>query len=215
MKESRFIELLNLYLDQQISPEDAAELEAEIVRSPAHRRTYLQYCRMHRACALLFENFRAPAAPLAQDAHRADGKVTDFPERRFRFLPAAGMAGLAVAVACVALVLVERSEVAQVNIPPESFHAVAVNAPAPAPGFQTVMTARKFSLAADSHSTLEAQQAAFDWMNQIELSPMPAVDNRQMVFGSQPEPAASDARFQQLGRANQPAVEMTAFEFQP
>ncbi len=130
MKESRFIELLNLYLDQQISPDDAAELEAEIARSPAHRRTYLQYCRMHRACALLFENFRAPAAPLAQDLHEADGKITAFPSRRF--MPAVGLVGMAVAAVCMAFVLVERSgyrvvspvavvppaaEVAQVDVP--------------------------------------------------------------------------------------------------
>ena len=75
MKESRFIELINLYIDRQIGPEEAAELESEIARSPAHRRTYLQYCRMHRACTLLFENFRAPASPLAQALSEAEEKT--------------------------------------------------------------------------------------------------------------------------------------------
>ncbi len=52
-------------------------------------------------------------------------------------------------------------------------------------------------------------------MNQIELSPMPAMDNRQMVFGSQAEPATPDVRFRQVRGATPPAMEMTAFEFQP
>ena len=34
MKESRFIELLNLYIDQQISPDDAALLEEAILPQP-------------------------------------------------------------------------------------------------------------------------------------------------------------------------------------
>ena len=55
MKDSKFIELLNLYLDQQIEPAEAALLEEEIARHPARRQTYQQYCRMHRACTLMFE----------------------------------------------------------------------------------------------------------------------------------------------------------------
>ena len=58
MKDSKFIELLNLYLDQQIEPAEAALLEEEIARNPARRQTYQQYCRMHRACTLMFEQSR-------------------------------------------------------------------------------------------------------------------------------------------------------------
>ena len=61
MKESKFIELLNLYIDRQISPEEAARLEEEILHNPRHRRIYQQYCRMHRACTLVLENIRAQA----------------------------------------------------------------------------------------------------------------------------------------------------------
>ena len=35
MKDNEFIELLNLYLDHEISQEDAARLEAEVQRNPA------------------------------------------------------------------------------------------------------------------------------------------------------------------------------------
>jgi len=65
VKESRFIELLNLYIDQQITPVEAAELEEDILANPRHRRTYQQYCRMHRACTLVFASAEGDAAGAA------------------------------------------------------------------------------------------------------------------------------------------------------
>jgi anti-sigma factor RsiW len=225
MKESRFIELINLYIDRQIGPEEAAELEAEIARSPAHRRTYLQYCRMHRACTLLFENSHAPAVPLTQALSQAEGKVTAFPARGYRVARIALGMGLA-AAACGAFMLVNHpastfapaekpsgSEVAQVNVPPESFH-LAVMPPSVRPaGFQTVFVADKLSLASDRPDS-DAQRAAFDWMRQIELSPMPVIDNSENTIGPQTETPPSGMRFPHGHSFDQPAAEMTAFEFQ-
>ena len=54
MNQDRFTELLNLRLDHEISPAEAAELETELQRSPARRREYQNFCRMQRACAQLF-----------------------------------------------------------------------------------------------------------------------------------------------------------------
>jgi hypothetical protein len=219
MKESRFIELINLYIDRQIGPEEAAELEAEIARSPSHRRTYLQYCRMHRACTLLFENFHAPATSLNQALTQAESKVTAFPARGYRLARISLGAGLA-AAACVAFMLVNRpastpapaakpgvNEVAQVNVPTEAFHLAAAARPAE---FKTVMTANKFSLT----NNQAAQRAAFDWMRQIELSPMPAADNNGNMFVPQAEAQPSDLRFTRVRNPDQPAAEMMAFEFQ-
>lgn len=225
MKESRFIELLNLYIDQQLSPEEASELEAEIARSPAHHRTYLQYCRMHRGCAMLFENFRAPATPLAQALRQADGKITAFPTRHHRFTRVAGAAGLAVAAACVAFVLINQpaatgpsqavgksasTALTQVNVAPESFRAAAMGVDAHQPKFQTVFATSRASMAGNSRTMTNAQREAFEWMNRIQLSPMPVADNGEMVF----EAPAPDLRFQRERRTDQPALEMTAFEFQ-
>jgi anti-sigma factor RsiW len=222
MKESRFIELINLYIDRQIGPEEAAELEAEIARSPAHRRTYLQYCRMHRACTLLFENFHAPATSLNQALTQAESKVTAFPARGYRLARISLGAGLA-AAACVAFMLVNHpaststlpekpsvDEVAQVNVPPESFHVAAVARPAE---FKTVMTANRYSLA-NNLAVSDAQRAAFDWMRQIELSPMPAVDNNENVFVPQTEAPLSDLRFPRVHSDDQPVAEMASFQFQ-
>lgn len=126
MKQSRFIELLNLYVDQELSPADSAELEAEIARNPERRHTYEQYCRMHRACVLLFENEQAPAphfTKLVAAVREADEKVVAFPSAA----PAGGAvarspvwgrsvwaAGVVAAAACVALVVMRQapSEVA-------------------------------------------------------------------------------------------------------
>jgi len=116
MKESKFVELLNLYIDQEISPSEAELLEEEIQRDPARRRVYLQYCRMHRASAVLFESFRSESMPaggqLAEAARAAAEKVVAFPtlspHRPSRWVYAAG---LVAAAACVAFVFVRRSAV--------------------------------------------------------------------------------------------------------
>lgn len=94
MKESKFIELLNLYIDQQISPAEAATLEQEILQDARRRRIYRQYCQMHRACTVVFENFRSPADPA----------VVEVRPRRFGWgYYAAGLA----AAACVGFVAVQ------------------------------------------------------------------------------------------------------------
>lgn len=121
MNQSRFIELLNLYVDQELSPADAAELELEIARNPARRRTYEQYCRMHRACLVLFEKESAPAphfAKLAAAVRDADEKVVAFPgatpvsagsmPRSVGLARGWWAAGLVAAAACVVVVVMRQ-----------------------------------------------------------------------------------------------------------
>lgn len=57
MKDQEFIELLNLYLDREITPADAQRLEAEVRSSPERHRVYLEYCRMHKGCEMLAAQF--------------------------------------------------------------------------------------------------------------------------------------------------------------
>ena len=96
------------------------------------------------------------------------------------------------------------------NVPPESFHLATASRPAE---FKTVMTANKFSLA-NNRAPSDAQRAAFDWMRQVELSPLPAADSNENVFGPQAEAPSSGLRFSRALNSDQPAAEMTAFEFQ-
>lgn len=114
MNETRFIELLNLYVDQQLSPQEAAELEAEIQKNPVRHRTYQQYCRMQKACAQLFEHERsvAPASSaLTRAMADADRKVVAFPGRSTRrsIWPVGISIGAIAAAACVAFVVVRQT----------------------------------------------------------------------------------------------------------
>ncbi|MDP1580777.1 MAG: hypothetical protein Q8M02_10885 [Candidatus Didemnitutus sp.] len=105
MKDTRFTELVNLYIDRQMTPTEAAEFEQEIQTNPQRRQIYRQYCQMHRATKLVYESFRAhadeterPATPPATTIAHLHNRQT---ARRNRWLYAAG--GLA-AAACLVLV---------------------------------------------------------------------------------------------------------------
>ena len=72
MNDREFIELLNLYLDHEIAPADAARLEAEVRDNPERRRIYLDYCRMQKACGLLAKDF-AKERPADRQESRSTG----------------------------------------------------------------------------------------------------------------------------------------------
>ena len=93
MKESTFMELLNLYIDQQISPEDAARLEDEIQSNARRRLVYQQYCKMHRACTIVLGNYGTTT--------EAETAAEFRPQAR---RPAWGYYAAGLAAACVALV---------------------------------------------------------------------------------------------------------------
>lgn len=106
MKDTKFLEQLNLYLDGEIDPADAAELEQEILANPLRRRIYNDYCRIHRATKLVYQQFRAAgdanaaaALPPASAENVAEpfalggrmgGRATPSPFRRLAF--ASGLA---------------------------------------------------------------------------------------------------------------------------
>lgn len=58
MKDSRFLELVNLYLDGEITEAETNELEREIRSSARRMDQYRRYCRMQKACMLLAEKGR-------------------------------------------------------------------------------------------------------------------------------------------------------------
>ena len=109
MNDTRFIELLNLYLDHQLAPEEAAELEAEVMGNPARRRTYDQYCRLQRGCSLLGERERsvAPASQAFTRSLRDVERKISTPRRPVWQQPAyAGFFAASAMAACVAVVFV-------------------------------------------------------------------------------------------------------------
>ena len=110
MNDRRFQELLNLYLDHEIAPAEAAELETEVLGNPARRRTYDQYCRLQRGCRLLGGHAGAHA-PDSQGFARSLRDVERKLSAPRREVPVwrtayAGAFATAAMAACVAVVFV-------------------------------------------------------------------------------------------------------------
>lgn len=115
MKDRRFKELINLYLDNEISMSEAAELEAELCCNPIRREQYNDYCRLYQGCATLFEKecSRAPASfalnrALRDAEHRIEHPAPLVAFWRRRQWMAYG--GAAVVAASLVLVLVRVQE---------------------------------------------------------------------------------------------------------
>lgn len=59
MKDKRFLELVNVYLDGEISEAETAELEGEIRSSAKRMDQYRRYCRMQKACMMIAKESRS------------------------------------------------------------------------------------------------------------------------------------------------------------
>lgn len=132
MKTKRFIELLNLCVDQELTPAEARELEHELQANPSRQRTYLQYCRMQKACLQLFEAERAcaPATPRLARALADAGRKLDKPRRAERPHFASwrnifALGGVAAAAACVAVFVAFRDPSPAVTAPDAATLAAA------------------------------------------------------------------------------------------
>jgi anti-sigma factor RsiW len=222
MKDSEFIELLNLYLDHEIGAADAARLEAEVQNNPSRRRIYQDYCRMQKACKVLAQDFadESQAAPEQKVIAFEQARSTARTRSSVRYVSA----GLMAAAACVAVVFVGRRQ----SPTPVSTPIAEVVAPAAAPA-QTVATApiaapaqrpanalsiRNRERAESLMLTSAQNDPHFAWMQDMRLAPLQTtpsteplhlenanmrLENRTFTSGKQPVP--SD-------------VELTAIRFQ-
>jgi anti-sigma factor RsiW len=221
MKDTKFIELLNLYLDQQIEPDDAARLEEEIARNPRRRETYRQYCRMHRACTMLFEQSHPSSevgVKLASSAAAVEEKIEAFPapvRSRAWIGYAAGLA----AAACVALVFVQRTT----NDPrPSSDVAVQMTpakatVPVPSAVRESVLMAQSTQLAPSAARSVGrvGDAPSLDWMRQVNFAPVAHVPAAELAF--EPHPSIQPENDQQVFQSRLPfqgKVEKAAFQFQ-
>lgn len=230
MTHTKFIALLNLYLDHQIDAEDAALLEAEISRNPSRREIYQQYCRVHKGCVQLAEAFREQAPAPRISARHLQGTRVPPPARRVAPWMM-GLGGLA-AAASLAVVVVTRAPdsdgpalartaspaIAQA-VPEAAATQPILRTPGPAAtpaSLQTVFNpaqAEMFALPADTESLLLADETfdRFDWMHHVQMTPVQLEEYQFQV-----RPAAEDDR-QRTFRSRKPFqgnVEMTAFQFQ-
>jgi len=165
MKESEFIELLNLYIDHEISAEDAVRLEAEVVSDPKRRQVYRQYCQMHKACAVLADQFSEQATPQC---------VVEKPSRNWTgTFYSVGFA----AAACLAIFLAvrhhepiskERSVASTVSPKlQQNFQQVAYQQP----NLQPIVALRDLTLTPTqvSNSNPQLPNDTLAWMQQLQL----------------------------------------------
>ncbi|MEO6245888.1 MAG: hypothetical protein ABIQ12_10700 [Opitutaceae bacterium] len=226
MNEQEFIELLNLYLDHEISATDAVRLETEVRGDVQRRALYNQYCRMHKACTALGADF------VTSEVAAFDPTATALEDtRRRRHVAYYGFATLTAAAACVAFVFVGRGgPVENVNVGdfPPAIAAVA----APAASVATthaggiVQRSRLVSdpllLSAPTRSDIELAALTAQtpdqlaWIQGVRLAPLQlGVAAANLRFDAAPATLRPDARTLMTQPASaDAAVEMAAFRFQ-
>ena len=177
MKDSKFIELLNLYVDHEITREEAALLEAEIQRDPERRRVYREYCQMQKACTLLTDSFRTEAP--------APGKVVEFAPRSPLMQWATYASGALAAAACLAVVMMYRHNSAT-TVKPASTPAIASTTTAPQArvALQPAFAANPREAVASELSLASTGRNQFEWINRVQLDRLPAPG--QLWFETRP-----------------------------
>ena len=231
MNDKRFIELLNLYVDHQIAPEEAAELEAEILRSPARRKTYGDYCRMQRACGMLFDRERqeAPASfALEKSLQETERKILALPSRRKPSWGTytAAFGGVAAMAACLAVVLLRPGAAPVANSNSVNVAAVApvamqANAPVVqmasltprSASFQPVFASQNFTAEREDAAAVPTERTGTEWMQQVQLAPVQRVIVDDTAFEAKPT-LQQDNRVFRGSRPVRGNAEFTAFQFQ-
>jgi len=213
MTDQEFIELLNLYVDREISAADAAKLEAAVLASPRRRSIYNQYCRMQKACTLLSDRYAEPAA---------DAEAVEFPaSQAWRAGPL--LAGLA--AACLLVVVGIRFRGALAPNPAPVVAAEPAQA-VPVPGGETeAMQPVYFAHAPTpqpargiasflSPVDVAPQPVQLNWIGDIHLAPVAFAANPDFLIGQKPDLKSATLGDSKDGRDAQQPAEMAAFRFQ-
>lgn len=227
MKDDKFIELLNLYVDHQITPEGAAELESEIQGNPARRKTYQDYCRMQRACGMILENGRrnAPVSfALERSVREIERRVASRETRRSAgWRPyATAFGGLAAMAACIAVALVHTGGPTAAGRGDVALAAPAVNRVAQVSGASAQFAALLPRAGVSAETALLAQNSmpssivlqgeAPAWMRQVQLPPAQRVLADGDAFKGQ-SALNDNNRVFTSGHPFAEGTEFTAFEF--
>lgn len=218
MRDNRFIELVNLYIDRQISAEETAELEAEMQANPRRRAIYQQYCKLHTATKQVYAGFRANAPVTKADAPAGRVIRAQFtPRRRTHWIHYAG--GLA-AAACLAVALVRYNTNSLVTEPvasvPEKAMQVAVTAPAPAASTSAPVAIPAAKVVAEPNypelfKALRQEEQRALAAGQLETGRLPSLFD-DGVFDARPVLPTNNQRVFRGKQA--PEAQFTAFEFQ-
>lgn len=235
MNDKKFIELLNLYVDREISSEEAAALEQAIASSPERRKVYLQYCRIHKASVMLAESYRSDSIPegsiLGRAASDADRKIAEFPSRQSRGPAWAWFTGLGVAAAaaCVALVVVRNEGASTAPIAPRDVTFTStertsspqlVATPIPITSVAVANRERaKVGMFVNAQAPMDqvvfagSNAETLAWMDGVQLPVLHPVAPEKLVFEAKTQGHPEQRVFRTRGTSDA-KVEMTAFEFQ-
>jgi hypothetical protein len=224
MKDHRFIELLNLYIDRQITAEETAELEAEIQSSAQRQAVYRQYCQIHAATKVVYESFRVGAEENAPAPSGRPAKIELFESRRVNWINYAG--GIAAAVAVAGLLFVRYSSNSALDIAssaaPVQTVAVAPVQAAPAtvavstgeaPATKNLISLRNTSQSPDYSAMLVAlreQDEERVLAERLQTSRSQSLFDDNLFDTKQPLPASEVRPVQNRTQA----AEFTAFQFQ-
>jgi hypothetical protein len=207
MNDREFIELLNLYVDREISAEDARRLEDEVARDPRRREVHDQYCRMQKACSKLSEeNYTAAMA-------QTDPSLIEFPvSRGWRMAPF--MAGMA-AAALVAAAYVGVQNRLSVPAPSQGLASAAPIHARPASELPDDASAMKpvFYVRPVSEQS-SAQVAQLNWIGDIRMAPVVPSATADFLLTPRADLKAAVMADPQAARDSQEPAEMTAFRFQ-
>lgn len=232
MNDTEFIELLNLYLDHEISGADARRLEAEVISSPARRKIYREYCQMHKGCTLL-----AQSTVPAEISTTAESNLLDFIGFRSSWTSGNYAAAMCAAAACIALIAVLRnanSSIGVATLAPESSAIASVQ-------FTTVsnlaksnrdlprtvsVTSRTAELqpvfvayaagATPQHNTnvtTGQNDPRFDWMQRVHVASMQRVGAEELRFENKVN-LTPDKNVLRSRRQIDAQFEQSAFQFQ-
>jgi hypothetical protein len=162
MKDKRFLELVNTYLDGEISEAETLELEREIRSSAKRMDQYRRYCRMQKACMVLAEESRV-------EMDTAGEKVVRLPEARRTWLWGqwwrGSFYGGTAAIAATVILVISISGPTQVVEEP---------AAAPAGGTRTVeVPVGEFSVPAAVEPRLAALTDRWSALTRIDAATFP------------------------------------------
>jgi hypothetical protein len=215
MKDPEFIELLNLYVDREISAEDALRLEAEVVANPGRREVYDQYCRMQKACSMLSEE-------IAETTPAPEVTIVQFPTQSPWHIGQFAL-GIAAAAACaVGIVTYKLHDTSRYMPMADAPVAAAKPAPAPTPlglvgdtdSMKPVFTTRVSNERVYAVAENSAPVAQLNWIGDIQMPPVFTAANSELLINPRTDikaPALTDTPGQ---NDPQEPAEMAAFRFQ-
>lgn len=231
MNDQRFIELVNLYIDREITAAETAELEIEIQSNSRRRAIYQQYCKLNRATSLVYESFRAQAAePAKAVAVKSTIAKFEVAKRQRRGAWAYYAGGLA-AAACVAFAVVQfnRNPTLGGTDLPQAVAATFSSAPPAvvAPPAVSTSTATeshvqfanlRSEVQADEHYAALLQALRRDQQRGLAETQLKLLETPSLfddgVFDSKQPGVLNQRVFRSQKPATTPQAEFTAFQFQ-